>query len=115
MTVEKVSAGPAMQRAQPMMRAVLASDVRQASEEQKAVGGAPDFDRATEALVTPKAGILANPVMQQFTSVAQEEHTVKRTQVENVDAGATSVKEIKKPAGKPSPPKKSQKRGSKRG
>jgi hypothetical protein len=115
MTVEKVSAGPAMQRPQPATRAPLTSENRTASEEQYAVGGAPSFDRDAEKLVMPKAGMLANPVMQKFTSPEREEPGVDRGEVENIDAGATSVKENKKTARKPPPPKKGQKRGPKQG
>ncbi len=115
MTVEKVSAGPAMQRPQPTIKAPLTSEVRTISEEQIAGGSAPSFDRDAEKLAVPKAGMLANPVMQKFTSPETKVPAVDRGEVENVDAGATSVKENKKPARKPSPPKKGQKRGSKQG
>lgn len=115
MTVEKVSAGPAMQRPQPTTRAPLTSEVHTVSEEQIAIGGAPSFDRDAEKLVMPKAGMLANPVMQKFTSPEREEPRVDRDEAENIDAGATSVKENKKTARKPSPPKKGQKRGPKQG
>jgi hypothetical protein len=113
--VEKVSAGPAMQRPQPTKRAIRSGDISAASEDQTPVGSAPHFDRGAETLITPKAGMLANPVVQQFTSAAREEHTVEGAKVENVDAGAITIKENKKPAKKSPPQKKSQKRGKKEG
>ncbi len=110
MTVEKVSAGPAMQRPQPTTKEIRSADVSAASEVQIPVGGAPGFDRAAEALVTPKPGMLANPVMQQFTSAASEERTIEQAEVENVDAGTIEIKENKTPAKRPASRKESQKR-----
>jgi hypothetical protein len=115
MTVEKVSAGPAMQRPQPPTRSPLSSEAHTVSEEQVAIGGAPSFDRNAGKLVTPRAGMLANPVMQKFTSPEREEPGAGREEAENIDAGAASVKENKKTTRKPSPPKKGKKRGPKQG
>ena len=114
MPIEKVSAGPAMQRPQPTTQTARPPDVVPASEEQAPGGGAPAFDHAAGKPVTPKAGMLANPIVQKFTSGKKEEGTAEQGEVENVDAGAIQIKGQKKPTRKPAPPKKSQKRGGKR-
>jgi hypothetical protein len=114
MPVEKVSAGPAMQRPQPAAREVRPSDVGAAPEGQIPVGGAPGFDRAKEALITPKAGMLANPVVQQYTSAAAPP-TAERPEMKKVDAGSITMEEKKKPREKRSPQKKRQKQDQKPG
>ena len=115
MPIEKVSAGPAMQRPQPTPQAARPQEIAAASEEQSPGGGAPAFDHAAGKLVSPRAGMLANPVVQKFTSGKREEGPAEQVEVENVDAGAIQIKGQKKPTRKPAPPKKSQKRSGKRG
>jgi hypothetical protein len=114
MEVEKVSAGPAMQRPQPVTKAVQSNEVRTASEDQMAVGGAPGFDHASGTVIAPRAGMLANPVMQKFTSPTAEP-TGGQPEVKNVDSGAINIQGDKKPARKSPAPRKSQKRTQKRG
>jgi hypothetical protein len=110
MTIEKKSAGPAMQRPQPISKALQPNELERSSEAQLPVGSAPGFDRATERLVPPGGGMLANPVVQQYTHAAKES-TVELSEVKNVDAGSAATGKKKKPARKPPPKKKSQKRG----
>jgi hypothetical protein len=107
MTVEKVSAGQAMQRPQQVRSPKVpeAQEVERLSESQLAVGGAPGFDHAAGTLVPPGGGMLANPVVQQYTR-AGKEPTVDQAEVKNMDAGAAAVKPDKKPAQKPAPKKK---------
>ena len=105
MTVEKKSAGPAMQRPQPVSKALQPNEAERASEAQLPVGGAPSFDHAAESLVPPGGGMLANPVVQQYTH-AGKEPTVDMSEVKNMDAGSAAVKTDKKPAKKPAPKKK---------
>jgi|WetSurMetagenome_2_1015567.scaffolds.fasta_scaffold25709_4 hypothetical protein len=107
MTVEKVSAGQAMQRPQQVRTPKVpeSQEVERLSESQRAVGGAPGFDHAAGTLVPPGGGMLANPVVQQYTHVDRES-TVDLAEVKHMDVGAAAIKPDKKPAKKPAPKKK---------
>jgi hypothetical protein len=107
MTVEKISAGQAMQRPQQVRTPKVpeSQEAERLSESQLPVGGAPGFDHAAGTLVRPGGGMLANPVVQQYTHVDRES-TVDQAKVKNMDAGAAAVKTEKKPAKNPALKKK---------
>jgi len=107
MTVEKVSAGQAMQRPQQIRtpKTPESQEEERLSETQLPVGGAPGFDHAAGTLVPPGGGMLANPVVQQYTHAGRES-SVDQAEVKNLDAGSVAVKTDKKPAKKPAPKKK---------
>jgi hypothetical protein len=110
-TVEKISAGQAMQRPQQIQapKALPSQEAERLSESQLPVGGAPGFDHAAGTLVPPGGGMLANPVVQQYTQAGRES-TVDQAEVKNVDAGSAAVKTDKKLSKKPAS-KKRPKRG----